>query len=42
MSLRELAPGLETFTTLDKEITSRREEIEIELGITVVSPLEGV
>lgn len=41
-AIKELAPDLETFTTLNKEITSRREEIEIELGITVVSPLEGV
>jgi hypothetical protein len=33
-------PDLETFTTLDEDIISRRNEIESELDITVVSPLD--
>jgi predicted nucleic acid-binding protein len=39
-TIRETVPDLETFTTLDGDIISRRNEIESELDITVVSPLE--
>ena len=39
-TIRETVPDLETFTTLDADIVSRRDEIEKELGITVVSPLD--
>jgi hypothetical protein len=34
-------PDLETFTTLDRDIISRRNEIEKELDIKVVTPLDG-
>jgi predicted nucleic acid-binding protein len=40
-AIKELAPDLEAFTTLDSEITSRREEIESEFGIRVESPDES-
>jgi len=40
-TMRETVPDLETFTTLDRDIISRRNEIENELEITVVSPLDG-
>jgi hypothetical protein len=33
-------PDLKTFTTLDGDIISRRDEIEDELDITAVSPLD--
>jgi predicted nucleic acid-binding protein len=39
-TMRETVPDLKTFTTLDGEIISRRREIENELDITVVSPLD--
>ena len=39
-TIRETVPDLETFTTLDGDIISRRNEIESELDITVVSPLD--
>jgi predicted nucleic acid-binding protein len=39
-AIRETVPDLKTFTTLDREIISRRKEIEDELDITVVSPLD--
>jgi predicted nucleic acid-binding protein len=39
-TIRETVPDLETFTTLDGDIISRRNEIESELGITIVSPLD--
>ncbi len=39
-AIKELAVDLQTFMTLDKEIASRRETIQNELGITVVSPLQ--
>jgi len=39
-TMRETVPDLETFTTLDGDIISRRNEIENELDITVVSPLD--
>jgi hypothetical protein len=37
-SIKDIAPDLETFTTLDRDITSRRQEIQDELDIEVVSP----
>jgi len=37
-TIRELEPDLQTFTTLDKEITARREEIEKEMHIKVLEP----
>ena len=40
-TMRETVPDLRTFTTLDGEIISRRNEIENELGIAVVSPLDA-
>jgi len=40
-TIRETVPDLETFTTLDGDIISRRNEIETELDIAVVSPLDG-
>jgi len=40
-TIRETVPDLETFTTLDRDIISRRNEIEKELDITVVTPLDG-
>ncbi len=39
-TMREAVPDLKTFTTLDEDIVSRRNEIENELDITVVSPLD--
>lgn len=39
-TMRESVPNLNSFTTLDGEIISRRKEIENELDITVVSPLD--
>jgi predicted nucleic acid-binding protein len=39
-TMRETVPDLKTFTTLDGDIISRRKEIEDELEITVVSPLD--
>lgn len=39
-TIRETVPDLETFTTLDGDIISRRNEIESELDITVVNPLD--
>ena len=39
-TMRETVPDLETFTTLDGEIISRRDEIRNELDITVVTPLD--
>jgi predicted nucleic acid-binding protein len=39
-TMRESLPDLRTFTTLDGEIISRRKEIQDELDITVVSPLD--
>jgi predicted nucleic acid-binding protein len=39
-TIRETVPDLETFTTLDGDIISRRNEIESELDITIVSPLD--
>jgi len=39
-TIRETVPDLETFTTLDGDILSRRNEIENELDIRVVSPLD--
>jgi predicted nucleic acid-binding protein len=41
-AIRETAVDLETFTTLDKDIQARREQIRNELGIRVVSPLGEV
>ena len=41
-TMRETVPDLKTFTTLDEEIISRRNEIENELGIAIVSPLDGL
>jgi predicted nucleic acid-binding protein len=41
-TMRESVPDLETFTTLDGEIISRRREIQDELDITVVSPLDNL
>lgn len=38
-AVREVQPDLETFTTLDKEIISRRGEIEKEIGIKVLEPM---
>ena len=38
--LNETAPDLKTFTTLDGDIISRRDEIEDELDNTIVSPLD--
>ena len=40
-TIRESVPDLKTFTTLDGEIISRRKEIENELDLTVVSPLDN-
>jgi len=40
-TIRESVPDLKTFTTLDSEIISRRKEIENELDLTVVSPLDN-
>lgn len=40
-AIKELAPDLDTFTTLDKDISSRREAIQNQTGIRVVTPLEG-
>jgi predicted nucleic acid-binding protein len=40
-TMRETVPDLETFTTLDGDIISRRNEIQDELDITVASPLDG-
>lgn len=37
-AIKELRPDLDAFITLDNEITSRREEIQMELGIRVMSP----
>lgn len=37
-AIRELEPDLATFTTVDREITSRREEIEKQIGIRVLEP----
>jgi len=39
-TIRETVPDLETFTTLDGDIISRRNEIESELDIRVVSPFD--
>jgi predicted nucleic acid-binding protein len=39
-TMRETVPDLKTFTTLDGDIISRRNEIENELDITVASPLD--
>jgi predicted nucleic acid-binding protein len=39
-TMREVVPDLKTFTTLDGEVISRRDEIEKELDITVASPLD--
>jgi predicted nucleic acid-binding protein len=39
-TMRETVPDLETFTTLDGDIISRRDEIKNELDITVVTPLD--
>ena len=39
-TIRETVPDLETFTTLDGDIILRRNEIENELDIKVVSPLD--
>jgi predicted nucleic acid-binding protein len=39
-TMRETVPDLETFTTLDGDIISRRNDIKKELGIVVVSPLD--
>jgi predicted nucleic acid-binding protein len=39
-TMRETVPDLKTFTTLDGDIISRRKEIENELDITVVNPLD--
>jgi predicted nucleic acid-binding protein len=39
-TIRETVPDLETFTTLDGDIISRRNEIQRELDITIVSPLD--
>jgi len=39
-TIRETVPDLKTFTTLDGDIISRRNEIENELDITVASPLD--
>jgi predicted nucleic acid-binding protein len=39
-TMRESVPDLKTFTTLDGEIISRRREIQDELDIKVVSPLD--
>jgi predicted nucleic acid-binding protein len=39
-TMRESVPELKTFTTLDGEIISRRREIQDELDIKVVSPLD--
>jgi hypothetical protein len=38
--LNETAPDLKTFTTLDGDIISRRDEIEDELDDTIVGPLD--
>jgi predicted nucleic acid-binding protein len=40
-AIRDLAFNLETFVTLDKEIVSKREMIQNELGITAASPVKG-
>lgn len=39
-TIRELAPDLDTLTTFDRDIYSRRESILSETGIRVVNPLE--
>ncbi len=39
-TIREIVPDLKTFTTLDGDIISRRNEIQNELDITVVDPLD--
>ena len=39
-AIRDLAVGLETFVTLDKEIVSKRETIQNEIGITATSPVK--
>jgi len=41
-SIKELVPDLDTFTTLDEDILSKRESIHKETGIRVVTPLAGV
>lgn len=38
-AIREVEPDLSTFTTLDKEIISRRKEVERQTGIRIVEPL---
>jgi hypothetical protein len=39
-TMREVVPELTTFTTLDGDMISRRDEIDKELGIRVASPLD--
>jgi predicted nucleic acid-binding protein len=39
-TMRETVPDLETFTTLDGDIISRRDEIENELDIAIATPLD--
>ena len=41
-TIRELVPNLDTFATLDRDISSRREAIQNETGIRVVIPLEDM
>jgi predicted nucleic acid-binding protein len=41
-AIKEQAPDLDTFTTLDKDIWSRKEAIQNETGIEVVTPSEDV
>lgn len=41
-SIKELIPDLDTFTTLDEDISSKKEVIQNITGIRVVTPLAGV
>lgn len=41
-TIKELVPNLDTFTTLDNDISSRREAIQNETEIRVVTPLEDM
>jgi len=39
-AIKETTPNLETFTTLDNDICSRREEIETKLGLRIMTPFD--
>jgi predicted nucleic acid-binding protein len=39
-TMRELVPDLDTFTTLDRDISSRKEAIQNRTGIRIVTPLD--